>query len=88
LVLAEKLFDLPISTFPELVSIDEENKFLQPLYDLYRDVKGIIKDYSSTLWMKLDAEQLQKAIDKLYNHMRRKLAQKYSNEHPVYRQLN
>ena len=88
LVLAEKLFDLSISSFPELVAIDEENKNLQPLYDLYKEVKGIIKDYSATLWMKLDAEQLQKAIDKLYNQMRRKLSQKYSPEHPVYRQLN
>jgi dynein heavy chain len=36
LVLAEKLFNLDISSFPELVSIDEENKYLQPLYDIYR----------------------------------------------------
>ena len=71
-----------------MVSIDEENKFLQPLYDLYKELKAIIKDYSSTLWMKLDAEQLQKSIDKLYNQMRRKLSQKYPHEHSVYRQLN
>lgn len=88
LVLAEKLFNLSISSFPELVSIDEENKFLQPLYDVYKELKGIIKDYSSTLWLKLDAEQLQKIIDKLYNNMRRKLAQKYSTEHTVYKKLN
>lgn len=36
LVLAEKLFNLDISSFPELVAIDEENKNLLPLYDLYR----------------------------------------------------
>jgi dynein heavy chain, axonemal len=43
LVLAEKLFNLDISSFPELVAIDVENKQLQPLYDLYRDVKNTIK---------------------------------------------
>lgn len=43
LVLAEKLFNLDISNFPELVNIDVENKQLQPLYDLYRDVKTTIK---------------------------------------------
>ena len=88
MVLAEKLFNLSISSFPELVAIDEENKFLQPLYDVYKELKSIIKDYSSTLWMKLDAEQLQKIIDKLYNQMRRKLSQKYSAEHTVFKKLN
>ena len=37
--------------------------------------------------MKLDADQLQKAITKLFNQMARKLSQKYSNDHPVYRKL-
>ena len=36
LVLAEKLFNLPISTFTELVAIEEENKKLTVLYDVYR----------------------------------------------------
>lgn len=35
LVLAEKLFNLPISTFTELVAIEEENKKLTVLYDVY-----------------------------------------------------
>jgi dynein heavy chain len=77
---------LDISSFPELVAIDEENKNLQPLYDLYREVKNTIKDYSSTLWVKLDAEQLQKVFDKLFNTLKRKLSQKYSGN-IVYNQL-
>lgn len=85
--MAEKLFNLSISSFPQLVEIDEQNKSLQPLYDLFKELQNIIKDYSSTLWMKLDADQLQKAITKLFNHMARKLSQKYSNDHPVYRKL-
>jgi dynein heavy chain len=36
LVLAEKLFNLPISTFTELVAIEEDNKKLTVLYDVYR----------------------------------------------------
>lgn len=80
------MFNLDISSFPELVAIDEENKHLQPLYDLYREVKNTIKDYSSTLWVKLDAEQLQKVIDKLFNTLKRKLSQKYNNNN-VYKQL-
>jgi dynein heavy chain len=68
------------------VSIDEENKFLQPLYDLYREVKGTIKEYSSMLWSKLDADLLQKSFDKLFLQMKRKLSQKYA-DNSVYRQL-
>jgi hypothetical protein len=51
---------------------------LQPLFDIYKDLKKIIKDYGSTLWLKLDADQLQKAIDKLFTFMKRKLSAKYS----------
>lgn len=36
LVLAEKLFNLPISTFTELVAIEEDNKKLTVLYDVYK----------------------------------------------------
>jgi dynein heavy chain len=36
LVKAEKLFNLPISSFPELVAIEEENKVLSVLYDCYK----------------------------------------------------
>ena len=91
LVLAEKLFNLDISNFPELVAIDVENKQLQPLYDLYRDVKNTIKDYSSMLWTKLDAELLKKSFDKLNLHMRKKLSSHYTPStlgYGVYTQLN
>jgi dynein heavy chain len=39
LILAEKLFNLPISTFPELVSIEIENKKMQVLYGHYGEIK-------------------------------------------------
>lgn len=58
LVLAEKLFNLPISTFTELVAIEEENKKLTILYDVYRQVKTAISEWSTMLWAKLDAELL------------------------------
>lgn len=91
LVLAEKLFNLDISNFPELVGIDVENKQLVPLYDLYREVKNTIKEYSSMLWMKLDAELLKKSFDKLNLHMRKKLSNNYTPQtlgYGVYTQLS
>jgi dynein heavy chain, axonemal len=73
------------------VAIDVENKQLQPLYDLYREVKNTIKEYSSMLWMKLDAELLRKSFDKLFVTMKRKLSNNYpanSLGYGVFTQLN
>ena len=39
LVLAEKLFNLDISNFPNLVMIEEENKKLSILYKEYKKIK-------------------------------------------------
>lgn len=35
----------------------------------------------------MDADLLQKSVDKLFNTMKRKLQNKYSSEHPVYKKL-
>lgn len=58
LVLAEKLFNLSISSFKELVQIEEENKRLSVLYETYRELRSNIKEWSTMLWAKLDAEML------------------------------
>lgn len=42
MVLAEKLFNLDISNFPNLVMIEEENKKLSVLYKEYKAVKSTI----------------------------------------------
>jgi dynein heavy chain len=36
-VLAEKLFNLPISKFPELVSMEEMNKKYDMVYNIFKD---------------------------------------------------
>lgn len=56
LVLAEKLFNLDISNFPNLVMIEEENKKLSVLYKEYKVVKSTIQEWSSHLWNKLDPD--------------------------------
>ena len=38
-MLSEKLFNLEISSFKELVNIEEENKKLKELYDEYSEFK-------------------------------------------------
>jgi len=72
LVLAEKLFNLPISTFKELVDIESENKKLGVLYDVYRDFKNRQTDWSNILWAKLDAENLRVGAEE-FDKKRKKL---------------
>lgn len=71
LVLAEKLFNLEISTFKELVAIDEDNKNLSTLYDVYKDFKADQKEWSTMLWAKLDAEMLRQGAEN-YDKKRKK----------------
>jgi dynein heavy chain len=85
LVLAEKLFNIDISTFPELVAIEEESKALQPVYDLYAEIKTTLKEFEQVLWVKLDAENLKQAGDK-FEKMRRRMASKYG-KNPVFEKL-
>lgn len=86
LILAEKLFNLPISTFPELVSIEIENKKMQVLYGHYKDIKQSLQEWSSMLWNKLDSDILKVGSDK-FDKLRKKLANEY-NGHPTYDKLS
>ena len=36
-VLAEKLFNLPISKFPELINMEESNKIYDEIYSVYKE---------------------------------------------------
>lgn len=85
LVLAEKLFNLPISTFKELVAIEEDNKALSALYDLYREFKQRVKDWSTMLWGKLDAETLRIGADD-FDKKRKKLSRTYE-ENKVFKKI-
>ena len=82
LVLAEKLFNLPISSFPEQVAIEEENKKLTVLYDVYKSVKTCINEWSTMLWAKLDAEQLKSGADN-FDKLKKKLGKQYDDS-PVF----
>jgi dynein heavy chain len=71
-VLAEKLFNLPISKFPELISMEEGNKKYDMIYGIYKEFLGAQKDFSLMSWSKLDekaliasAEQFEKSVKKL-----------------------
>lgn len=76
-VLAEKLFNLPISKFPELVEMEEKNKQYDLIYTIYKEYQSNIDDFSVMSWSKLDASQLILAAEKFEKDVKR-----LSNKHP------
>jgi dynein heavy chain len=74
-VLAEKLFNLPISKFPELVFMEEENKKFDKIYDIYKDYSTAMKEFALMSWLKLDMNNLEQAAIK-YERDTKKLVNK------------
>lgn len=54
LVLAEKLFNLPISKFPELIKMEEDNKIYDEIYSIFKEHQQGVKEWSMMPWSKLD----------------------------------
>ncbi|KAE8635010.1 hypothetical protein XENTR_v10002490 [Xenopus tropicalis] len=60
---AEKLFDLPITMYPELIQIQKEMKGLQQIYEIYNAQKQAKEEWSQTLWANLNVQILLDGID-------------------------
>ena len=63
LVSAEKLFNLDVSSYPDLYEFDSEINTLQHIYELYSDVKKSVHNWSKTLWSNLDIASMNKAAE-------------------------
>nr|DBA23158.1 TPA: hypothetical protein GDO54_014099 [Pyxicephalus adspersus] len=60
---AEKLFDLPITMYPELLQVQKEMKGLRQIFDIYSAQKLAKEEWSQTLWANLNIQILQDGID-------------------------
>lgn len=63
LVKAEKLFNISISSYPELFEIEHQLKNLDLIFSLYSDVKNAINGWSKALWVNLDIVILTKGME-------------------------
>ncbi|KAJ3328734.1 Dynein heavy chain 10, axonemal, partial [Blyttiomyces sp. JEL0837] len=63
LVRAEKLFNLNVTSYPELFDLEHEIKELDKIYELYTEVKNAINGWSTTLWSNLDINVLNKGVE-------------------------
>jgi dynein heavy chain len=57
-VLAEKLFNLPISKYPELIKMEQDNFNYDEIYAIFKSHQSNVKEWSMMAWSKLDATQL------------------------------
>lgn len=60
---AERLFNLPISSYTSLIQVQKEMRGLEDLYKLYEDQKKSRTEWAETLWRDLDITILIDGID-------------------------
>jgi dynein heavy chain len=70
-VRAQKLFDLPISKYDELIKMEEMNKKFDLIYSIYKDHQNQVKEWSLKPWNKLDIQELTKGADDFEKRVRR-----------------
>lgn len=70
-LLSETLFDLEISTYPDLNDMVEKNKIYDMIYDIYREQRETVKDFSVVAWSKLDITNLTTTADKFVTMVKR-----------------
>uniref|UniRef100_W5K6M6 Dynein axonemal heavy chain 10 n=1 Tax=Astyanax mexicanus TaxID=7994 RepID=W5K6M6_ASTMX len=68
LVGAEKLFDLPITTYPELLNVQREMRALRQIYEVYKAAKT---EWSQTLWVNLNIQLLQEGTEGFIKSLRK-----------------
>ena len=57
---AEKLFDLPITTYPNLLRVQTEMRGLEMVYALYEEQKNAREEWAQTLWANLNVNLVSK----------------------------
>ncbi|XP_006149290.1 dynein heavy chain 10, axonemal [Tupaia chinensis] len=68
---AEKLFDLPITMYPELLKVQKEMNGLRMIYELYEGLKAAKEEWSQTLWVNLNVQFLQEGIEGFLKSLRK-----------------
>lgn len=63
LALAQKLFNMPIQSYPELSDVEQTLKKLQAIFDLYKEQRDTKDGWSGTLWSELDSAVLEKGME-------------------------
>ncbi|XP_027024931.2 dynein axonemal heavy chain 10 isoform X2 [Tachysurus fulvidraco] len=68
---AEKLFDIPITNYPELLSVQQEMRGLRLIYKIYEEQKTAKAEWSQTLWVNLNIQLLQEGVEGFIKDLRK-----------------
>ncbi|XP_077456872.1 dynein axonemal heavy chain 10-like [Stigmatopora argus] len=68
---AEKLLDLPVLAYPEIVGMQKDMDSFKQIYDIYRDQKAAKTKWSQTLWIDLDIHLLQEGVESFVQDLRK-----------------
>jgi dynein heavy chain len=82
-LLSETLFDLEISTYPDLNDMIAKNAQYDLIYDVYKEHREAVKDFSVVAWSKLDINQLQASADKFVG-LAKRLEKKLKNPEGIH----
>ncbi|KAK2837261.1 hypothetical protein Q5P01_014473 [Channa striata] len=67
---AEKLLDLQVTPYPELIGIQKDMNGLRQIYGIYKSYKDAKADWSQTLWMNLNIQVLQEGAEGFVKSLR------------------
>jgi dynein heavy chain len=70
-VQAEKLFNLEISKYPQLVEMEERNKRYDLIYDIFDDFAKRMGDFGQMYWLKLDTKLLLESAENFKKSVKR-----------------
>uniref|UniRef100_A0A8C6ZHZ5 Dynein axonemal heavy chain 10 n=1 Tax=Nothoprocta perdicaria TaxID=30464 RepID=A0A8C6ZHZ5_NOTPE len=68
---AEKLFDLPITLYPELIKAQNDMRGLKQIYEIYKLQREAKEEWSQTLWINLNVQVLQEGIEGFLKALRK-----------------
>ena len=90
-LLSETLFDLEISTYPDLNEMIEKNKVYSMIYAIYKEHRESVKEFSVVAWSRLDINGLTTSADKFVTQVKRlekKLQPRAEGIHPFVKLRN
>ena len=71
IAIAEKVFQLPTATYPQLFAMQSEMDRVQDIYNIYVEHKEFVEVMSKTSWAQLDIVVLNKGIGKTVNLLKK-----------------
>ncbi|XP_058491324.1 dynein axonemal heavy chain 10 [Solea solea] len=67
---AEKLLDLQVTVYPEVINMQKDMKNLRQIYDMYKAQKDAKAEWSETLWVDLNLQLLQDGVEGFIKRLR------------------